>query len=719
MANSYKRFNLQTKDIVDLLKKEKKPLQFIEIAKQLKVAKFHNKELSELIFECEKLRLVEKNREGQYFALDYVTGGFFEISITNKRLGFIDFEEDKSALALPFQLNNVLDKDIVHADIYGYEQEEKTFYRAFVTHVKEHQKKVVVGKFVKGFNVPTFFFEAFDDRDRAKYFVQKLPDDFVYETEQLVKMEVLSPKAGGSRVDVKFIEYIGNINNPRVIEKKIIAQNNIEIDFETEVEQLSKSLPQEVLASDYQNRKDLTQLFTVTIDGDDTKDFDDAISCQKRSDGTFDLWVHIADVSHYVKENDAIDKEALERGTSIYLPDKVIPMLPFELSNGICSLNPQQKRCAMTLQMHIDENGKNISYEIYPSIIESNYRLTYSRVNDYYAQKPHIFDFETTYLLDTALDISKLIRKIKNDEGYVDFEIEEPKIIMDGDKVVDIVIKKSGISEMMIEDFMVRANETVATMMADKKIPSIYRIHAEPEPEKIFNLQEVLNFLNLNVKVPDTGLSKDFAKMIDKIKEKDHFDDFLKAHLLRTLSKAKYSEINIGHFGLASSCYAHFTSPIRRYPDLLLHRLIRDYIFNSQPLNDETKELLENKISDIAQKNTDSEVVAMSIERDVVDLKKAEFFEAFVSQKYKAKVISCEKFGVFFELPNYKTSILLRFEDIQREMVSQISPLLAKGPTLEFKADKNYEIVIASVDKAKGQINALLPEDYYEANSKK
>ncbi|MBN0919301.1 ribonuclease R [[Mycoplasma] gypis] len=704
-------FNLKAKDIVDVLKKAPQPLEFIEIAKALKVAREYNTELSKLIFSCENMHHIEKNREGKYFALQLVESGFYSISLTNKRLGFIDFSETQSALLLPFQLNNVLDKDIVHADIYSYEQDNKTLYRAFINYVREHTKKNIVGKFVKGINVAHYFFEGFDEKDRAKYFLRALANDFEYKTDELVVAKVLSPKANGSKVDVEFEKYLGKIDNPRVIEQKIISQNNIDIEFAAETLISSKALPQSVQPQDFEGRKDLRSLFTTTIDGDDTKDYDDAISCQKNPDGTYKLWVHIADVSYYVKENDDIDKEALQRGTSIYLPDRVIPMLPFELSNGICSLNPNEERCAMTLELFLDSQGHNISYEVYPSIIKSNYRLTYSKVNEYYQSK-HSFDTETEQFLDIANEISQLIRANKNAEGYVDFEIEESKVIMEGDKVVDIVIKKSGQSEMMIEDFMVRANETIATMMRDKKIPSIYRIHDKPDAEKIFNLQQVLNFLNINANLKQEPTSRDFANVIDKIKAQNHFDDFVKSHLLRSLQKAKYSEVNIGHFGLASDCYSHFTSPIRRYPDLLLHRLIRNFVFTNQKLTDEQNAALEAKINEISALNSESETIAMTIERDVVDLKKAEFFEQFVGKKFKVRMISCEKFGIFFELSQYKTSILLRFEDISREIVSQISSLEAKGTTLSFKSDNEYEIVIASVDTQKGQINALLPEDW-------
>ncbi|QJR44144.1 ribonuclease R [Mycoplasma miroungirhinis] len=692
-------------NILKLLKNSQKPQDFIEIAKNLQISKRDNKELSKIIFELCDTHKIEKTQDGFYFYLDFIKSDTYNISISTKRLGFVDFDIDKSALLLPFQLNAILDGDLVDVEIYSYNQDNKILYRAYIKNIIEHKKQVIVGNFIKKQN-DQIFFEAVDAKDSANFFIN-VPTKFYYDLKQFVKVKVLAPRKNAKKVDLEFIEYIGKTDDKRIIEKKIIVQNNVDTNFSFEVLEEAKLLPKQITSQDYEGRKNLENLFTVTIDGNDTKDFDDAISCLKTDSG-YKLWVHIADVSHYVKENSFIDQEALKRGTSIYLPDKVIPMLPFELSNGICSINPQQLRAVLTLELDLDEFGLNTKYQIYPSIIKSNYRLTYDQVNDFYEGRFSFENTETNQMLTIAKEISLLIRKQKLLEGYVDFEIIEPKIILNNEgDVIDIKLKQSGFSETMIEDFMVRANETVAKMMYDKKIPSIYRIHDLPSDEKLYNLQQILNFLNIDIKVPFSGDSKEFAQMVLQLKE-IKFDDFIKMYLLRTLQKAKYSEQNIGHFGLASKFYSHFTSPIRRYPDLLLHRLIRNYIFNQTELKLEDKDTLSQKIHFISELNSDSENIALNVERNIVDLKKSEFFEKFVNTTIQATAISVEKFGIFFESPEYKTSILVRFEDMKNEEMIQVSNLEAKSKIRQILAGNNYSIRITEIDPLKGNISAII-----------
>ncbi|QJG67017.1 ribonuclease R [Mycoplasma phocoenae] len=704
--NAFDPKNIE-KQTLEILSKSQKPYSFIELVKKINLKPKFNSDYSTLLWKMADERKIEKTREGNYFALKKLTNDNFKISLTAKRLGFIDFEENKSALVLPFELKGVLDGDIVNADICSYMQNGVELYRGYVNFVKQRGKTTLIGQFVKGFKNNLMYFEASDEKDNTKYTFNE-PLKFEYKTDHFVKVSIDSVDLVKGRIPVSFIEYIGSVEAKGIIQKKIIAQNNVNEDFEPNVLETADLIPQEIRKEDYRDRKDITELLTVTIDGEDTKDFDDAISCEKLDNGTYKLWVHIADVSYYVKENDPIDSEALRRGTSIYLPDKVIPMLPFALSNGICSLNPGVERATLTLEMIIDQNGHTTHFDIYPAIIKSDYRLTYKQVNNYYDGNTELQE-TVNKLLNDAKELSEIIRKYKNEQGYVDFEISEPKIILKDDEVIDIEIKTPGFSESMIEDFMVRANETVATMMYKRKIPSIYRIHDIPSDEKLLNLQTLLNFLKINVKVPTSGKPADFAKAIQKIKEFQN-DDFIKIFLLRTMQKAKYSEANIGHFGLASECYSHFTSPIRRYPDLLLHRLIRDYIFNNQSLNDEQKDELNEKVKQISISTSDTENVALVVERGVTDVRKAEFFQSFINKEFKATLITCEKFGIFFELDEYKTSVLVRYEEIENDNVIQLSTYEAKGKTKHFKVGETYRILITETDAIKGTVSAKILE---------
>ncbi|WP_261368979.1 ribonuclease R family protein [Mycoplasma struthionis] len=568
----------------------------------------------------------------------------------------------------------------------------------------KHKKQIVSGTISKNKNI--FFFKAYDSRDAADY---RIISDFKT-LENFTEKDILvfNIKEPNSKfVIIEFSHFLTKIDDKELPIKNILSSNDVQSDFPEEVLIEAKNMPLEIQKEDFENRKDLTNILTVTIDGLDTKDFDDAISCFKLENNNYKLYIHIADVSYYVKEGSAIDLEALKRGTSIYLPDRVIPMLPFSLSNGICSLNPNVNRACLTLELEIDNKGNNISSEIYPSIIKSDARLTYKQVNELFENKEFSLNKEISDMLNCALSLTKLIRDKKIAEGYVDFEIKESKVIMEGNKVVDIKIREDGISEKMIEDFMVRANEVVAEKMQEKQIPSIYRIHDCPSLEKLQNLQTFLNYLNLKgCTVPLDNEPLSFAKVVAKIKEQN-FDDFVKMTLLQTMQKAKYSAKNIGHFGLASKAYSHFTSPIRRYPDLLLHRLIKKYLLTNKEFKNEEYEALESKIEHIAQLNSESEKEAMTIERDIVDIRKAQFFENLINKEFLAPLVSIQKFGLFFNIEEYQASVLIRFENFE-DGTLKISDFEAKGQNNYFKVGNKYKIKITSIENDKGNINAVV-----------
>ncbi|AXE60679.1 ribonuclease R [[Mycoplasma] phocae] len=706
--NKEKTTNLKItkQQILDLII-QKKELAFIQIARILRIPPQLNNELTLKINELIKENLIEENREKKYIPIYFLFDFEGTISITNKRLGFLDFEinsESKSAFLNSKQLRASLDGDLVLAKIYYYyDANNNLLYKANLIKVIKHNKKIVIGT-INQFN-NKFYFNAFDDRNKANFILandKDIPDDIT--NKDLVSCEILEPNS--DYVKVAFKKRISNLDHDDYNIEKIMASNDVSREFNLDVLEYTKSLPIEVSEDEIANRVDLRNLMTVTIDGLDTKDFDDAISCYKLDNGNWKLFIHIADVSYYVKEGDPIDTEALARGTSIYLPDKVIPMLPFELSNGICSLNPNVWRNCITLETEIDNNGNNINSKIYASVIESNYRLTYDQVNQYFQSQINIPN-DVSKLLDSSRKVAKILKTKKESEGYVDFEIKESKVIMKDNKVVDIVVKEEGESEKLIEHFMIHANETVAEIMIAHKIPSIFRVHDKPSDDKLYALQELLKFSNMkNISVPMDGDPRSFAEMIEKIKS-NSFDDYLKMAMLKTMQKAIYSSKNIGHFGLGSKAYSHFTSPIRRYPDLLLHRLIRNYIFQTKTLDEDSSNKLSAKIEEIALKNSESEKIAMTVERDIVDIRKAEFFDKLINQKFDATLTNIEKFGAFFNIDKYQTSVLIRFENMD-DNVLKINDFLAKGAKTSLSVGKKYLIQITSIDREKGNINAML-----------
>lgn len=511
-------------------------------------------------------------------------------------------------------------------------------------------------------------------------------------------------------IELNIIKKIANSNDPMAYVKALTVIRNEPEDFPQEVKDYLVKIPNSIADEKLNNRLDLRKELIVTIDGNDTKDFDDAINVKKNADGTYELGVHIADVSYYVKEDSSLDVEALKRGTSRYLVSGVIPMLPHKLSNGICSLNPNEDRFTLSAIMTIDKNGDTIDAKFYQSIIQSKYRLTYDRVNELYDKNQKFDDPKLNRMLYEAAELAKIIRNYKVKEGYIDFEIEEPEIVLDDKgKTIDVVVKPTGFSENLIEDFMVRTNEEVAKFLAKRKIPFIYRVHESPDSDKIDSFLSVLNVLGIKVNIDRNDINpKSFQKIINKIKETRN-DDFLKTVFLRTMQKAKYSPNNIGHFGLASEHYCHFTSPIRRYPDLVVHRILREIVFN----NDKSKIThYKNILSNVAELNSNSEQEALQLERDTNDLKYAEFFKNKIGQTMKAQIISILRFGMFVQF-DCKIEALVHIStlcDGDYEVNENFTELRSKQHT--FKLGDQVEVVIAGADETNGKIDAVLAKCY-------
>ncbi|MDC8920402.1 ribonuclease R family protein [Metamycoplasma hyosynoviae] len=706
-----KNLKFDDKKILDFIK-QKKSTTFLELAKFLKLKISDNQKLTTHLNQLLKENKLIQLRNNNYTTLNFLFEQENVVSISTKRLGFVDFElengQSNSAIIFPDALKGILDGDVLLTKIYSYINENnQTLYIANIEKLIARGSKFIIGKLFYRNDFLTF--TPLDEKNKTNFIIENtnpiVIKKFDFEKD-IFRMRILENKKGNF-VWISFDKKVTSLDEKDFMVKKILSISDINLNFNEEVINESEKLPDFVSEDEILRRTNLINLQTVTIDGMDTKDFDDAISCKKEGDN-YRLHIHIADVSHYVKENSVIDTEALARGTSIYLPNKVIPMLPFKLSNGICSLNPNEIRACLTLEVLVDKLGNNIEEKLYASVIKSDFRLTYNEVNDFLENKKNdIPEFIKNNLLD-AYELSKIILNKKSQQGYIDFEIQEPKIVLnDKLEVEKIYITQEGKSEKLIEAFMVHANETVASMMEHNQIPSIYRIHEKPSNEKLIDLQNFLTYLGIQVSVPFDGKPKSFENMVQKIKTKA-FDDNIKFSLLKTMQKAIYSTKNIGHFGLASEAYSHFTSPIRRYPDLLLHRLVRRYLIEGEKIIPEDIEKLTSIINEIAIRNTESEKVAVQIERDVVDFWKSQFFKQFIGQEFDATLVSVEKFGVFMNIEKFQTSILIRFDTIETDKVLKISDFEAAGSKISLKVGKNYKIKIASIDNEKGKINALL-----------
>ncbi len=462
----------------------------------------------------------------------------------------------------------------------------------------------------------------------------------------------LNEETGYKTFTGTIIKIIGHKNDPDIDILTIASKHGIELDFSKEALDEVKKIPDTVLDSDKIGRVDLTGEQIFTIDGDDTKDIDDAISI-KYHNHIFTLGVHIADVSYYVKPNMHLYAEAYKKGTSSYLADRVLPMLPHELSNGICSLNPNVERLAISCVMEINEVGKTISYDIFPSIIKSKKKMTYKNVNKILIDNiipPDYAPFSEDIRLMQKL--SSILSKKMLANGYINFDIPEVKIIQDENgKCIDIVKREQLAGEKLIENFMIAANETVATHIANMDLPFIYRVHGLPKEEKIEDFINFLKILNKNVNTKGINFSnKRIEGLLNELKDDKDYS-ILSSMLLKSMQKAVYSPTNIGHFGLGLRNYTHFTSPIRRFPDTIVHELLRCYLFNKD-IDNKTINYYENYLKEVALHTSEREQEAVEAEREVNDMKMAEYMESYIGLEFTGIITTVTNFGFFVQLPN-------------------------------------------------------------------
>ena len=477
---------------------------------------------------------------------------------------------------------------------------------------------------------------------------------------------------------VKITNILGQKNAPFMDIKRVILENDAPIEFPDEVNQEVLEIPQSVSENDLLDRSDFRNEFIVTIDGDDSRDFDDAISLTKEN-GIYTLGVHIADVSYYVKEGSALDKEAFNRGTSIYITSKVVPMLPFSLSNGICSLNEGVDRLTLSCIIQLDEYGNVLNSSIEESVIRSSHRLTYNYVNEVLETKKGV-DLESLTKLEKQIllfdELAHIIRKTKIERGCLELDVPEIKITVDEKGFpIDVSKKVSRDAEKLIEDFMVLANEVVAKTVNKINMPFVYRIHENPVAKKLSNFISFSSRVGIKAEFsPLSCTPLDLQKHINKM-EPGEKKNVICATLLRCLAKARYATSNKGHFGLASKCYTHFTSPIRRYPDLVVHRLLKRYIINKD-FSDLSN--LSNLLDYISENTSAKERRAITIERECNDIKGAEYMEQFIGQTFTGYIDGITNNGLYFELEN-GLSGSLRFEDMDDYYIVNEAAFYAVG----------------------------------------
>ncbi|MEA1962168.1 MAG: ribonuclease R [Bacillota bacterium] len=504
----------------------------------------------------------------------------------------------------------------------------------------------------------------------------------------------------------KITEVFGKRGNPGVDVEIVIKKHGLRTHFPGAVIEEAKRVAQPVSDEEIAKRRDLRDLRMVTIDGEDAKDLDDAVSIEKLDNG-YRLGVHIADVSYYVREDSKLDKEALERATSVYLIDKVLPMLPKELSNDVCSLNAQQDRQAMTCMMDIDRTGKVTSYDIFKSVIHVNERMTYTAVNKIITDNDQATKERYADLVDDFLmmkELADILRSERTARGALDFDFPESKVIVD-ENSFPIEIKKfeRGVGEMLIEDFMIKANETVAEHLYWAEIPTLYRVHEKPAGESLEKLNRVLGVFGHKIQGNQVE-SYTFQKLLNDIKGTPQ-ETVISLMVLRSMKHARYMPQELGHFGLGSKYYCHFTSPIRRYPDLIVHRVLS--ILLDGQMNGKKRAALEKRMGKYGEQSSVQETKAEEAERELIGLKKARYMEQFVGEDFDARISSVQPFGFFVELPNTVEGLvhISTIADDYYEFNDKAMTLIGTHTGMRYSIGDEVRVQLVRVDVDAAQID--------------
>jgi len=633
-------------NIVNFLGQNSKAKSLIEINDYLELKSSDDlanlqKELDDLV----KTGIVHETKKSKYLLMkDCASLHTGRIDVAKNGYAFLIQDNGEEDIFInKDNLNGAIEDDIALVDVFTRNGK----IEGKVIKVLDRKLDRVVGEILYVNGNPTIILD-----DKKLDIEIKLQNHFSNLVDGHKVLVEIVKQIGDKRFLGIIIKIIGHKNDPDIDILSIAYKHGIELEFSEEVQEELKHIPESISIKDKIGRVDLTNEMIFTIDGADTKDIDDAISINKTLE-YYELGVHIADVTYYVRPNTAIYNEAYRRGTSSYLADRVLPMLPHELSNGICSLNPDVERLAISCVMKINHNGTIIDYDIFPSVIKSHKKMTYKCVNSIIMDGivPDGYEsFKDTLLM--MQELAEILRKRKVQKGYIEFEIPEAKIVQDETgKCIDVIKREQLAGEKLIEDFMIAANETVATHIYNMSLPFIYRVHGMPKPEKITDFLNMLKLLNININTKgiDTS-SKGMQKILNELKNHKEAP-ILSSMLLRSMQKAVYSTDNIGHFGLALKNYTHFTSPIRRFPDTTVHQLLRTYLFNKQIDND-TLDFYQNTLLEIAEYSSEREQAAVEAEREVVDMKMAEYMELHIGEEYKGIITTVTNFGFFVELPN-------------------------------------------------------------------
>lgn len=626
--------------------------------------------------------------------------------------GFVTPEnnEGEKDIFIPAKsVNGALNEDVVEVEIVGESGKSK---EGKIKKIIRRGKATLVGTFQ---NCRNFGFVVPDDkRFGTDIFISKKHFGKARNNHKVVVKITKYPEKG-RKAEGEIIEVIGNINQAGVDMLSLIKEYKLPARFPEDVVEEAKAFGDKIDMKDAKNRVDLRDRIVFTIDGEEAKDLDDAVMIEKTKDGEhYILDVHIADVSHYVKDRSKLDREARIRGTSIYMLDRVIPMLPRELSNGLCSLNAGQDRYTLSVQMEIDKDGNVVASDIYKGIIRVTERMSYTDVqkildnSDEKIVKKYYKYIDHFKLME---ELAKILKAKRMKQGYLNLDVPESKIVLDNitGKCIDVKKYETSFANEIIEQFMLTANETVAERFYWLEVPFIYRVHEEPDIDKVKELNKFLFNLGYKIHISqDVVHSSAFSKVLEEVKGKPE-EKVVSNLILRTLKVAKYESENLGHFGIASKYYCHFTSPIRRYPDLFIHRVISEYFGSS----DKQKERFAEKAPKYAKNSSEREKVAQKVEREAESMKKAEFMEDKIGNVYDGIISSVTNFGIFVELESTVEG-LIRFEDLGDEYFiynESNRTLIGEKSNKIYKIGDKVKIKVIKASKEAREIDFAIEND--------
>ena len=624
---------------------------FQEILQLLEWSQKKRKMYKQLLNAWEESGEIYLKRNGKYTLPEkegFVKG---EISISSGNFGFLDINGQASVFIPGTYLNTAMNGDTVLVRILKESSDNKK-REGEVYKVIKRNRDVIVGIFEHNLS---FGFVRPRNSPKDIYIPKKLIKGA--KTGDLVAVKVDFWGDEERKPEGGIVSILGSPKDTEALISSLLLNEGIEEKFPNEVLQELDKIDED-FSDELENRKDLRHLDIITIDGSDAKDLDDAVYVEKTEDG-YKLFVSIADVSYYVRENTELDTEALKRGNSIYLVDRVIPMLPRKLSNNLCSLNPNEDKLTFTVEMDLDKRGKVIKNDFYKSVIKSKYRMTYENVNTIFEKDEDLEEYRNLYdkyrkideMLKNMLELSKIIRSNKKRRGSIDFELPEIKVVLDENKAVkDIVLRSRGEAERIIEDFMVIANETVAEKLFWEEIPAIYRVHEDPDKAKVQALNETLIKFGYSLKGLEEIHPGKFQNIIERTTGLPE-GYLIHKLILRAMQRARYANKNLGHFGLASKYYLHFTSPIRRYSDLIVHRMLGRSI--EKFMSEKEKAKYGANFEAIASSISRTERVADKLEEDSVKIKLIEYMQDKIGQVYVARLSGMNKNKIFMELENH------------------------------------------------------------------